>query len=171
MTNHTDKLILKWHPSFSSGVTNYYLNIHHTSTDKSIQKTLSIQDTIYNDSSLVEGESYAITLLAIARNGLASPSAKAITIQRPKNPWMPKVTLIATTLESTKNRVDIFWQYRFDPLVKHYRIMSENNNGKTQTIGNIEGGNNYYSYYYLKPYTMKNYYIIAYFKDGRRSRL
>ncbi len=171
VTNHTDKLILKWHPSFSSGVTNYYLNIHHTSTDKSIQKTLSIQDTIYNDSSLVEGESYAITLLAIARNGLASPSAKAITIQRPKNPWMPKVTLIATTQDSTKNRVDIFWQYRFDPLVKHYRIMSENNNGKTQTIGNIEGGNNYYSYYYLKPYTMKNYYIIAYFKDGRRSRL
>jgi hypothetical protein len=76
-----------------------------------------------------------------------------------------------TTIDSIGNRVDLFWQYSYDLDVKHYRIIAYDVNGKAYTIGNTTTGNTYFSYKYLKPYIMKKYTIIAYFKDGRRSPL
>jgi len=169
--NTIDAVKIKWHPSNSSGITHYRLKIWNNTTQVETEKILCLQDTIYTDSTLLESHLYSFTLYAKKQNNLWSISAQPITIKRPLNPWMPAIETVATALDSMRNRVDLFWQYSYDQDVKHYRIIAYDANNKAHTIGNTESGITYFSYTYLKPYTMKKYTIIAYFKDGRRSRL
>ncbi len=169
--NSDTALKLKWYPSNSDGITQYRLNILDQTNNIETEKILSLQDTTYTNRTLIEGHIYSFTLYAKKQNNLWSVSAQPITIKRPFNPWMPAIESVVSTIDSMKNRVDLFWQYSYDINVKHYRIIAYDANDKAHTIGNTESGITYFSYTYLKLYTMKKYTIIAYFKDGRRSRL
>jgi fibronectin type 3 domain-containing protein len=169
--NSDNALKIKWYPSNSDGITQYRLNTMDHTNNIETEKILSLQDTTYTDSTLLEGHKYSFTLYAKKQNGLWSTTAQPTFITRPFNPWMPAIESVVSTIDSVKNRVDLFWQYRYDQDVKHYRIIAYDADDKAHTIGNAEQGNTYFSYNYLKPYTMKKYIIIAYFKDGRRSRI
>ena len=164
-------LKIKWYPSSSSGITHYRLNIMDHSNNIETEKILLLQDTSYTDSTLLEGHIYSFTLYAKKQNGLWSSTSQPISIKRPFNPWMPAIESLVTVIDSMRNRIDLFWQYSYDQNVKHYRIIAYDADGKAHSIGNTTTGNTYFSYPFLKPNTMKKYIIIAYFKDGRRSRL
>ena len=169
--NSGNALKLKWYPSNSDGIIQYRLNIMDHANNIETEKILSLQDTTYTDSTLLEGHKYSFTLYAKKQNGLWSTTAQPTSFTRPFNPWMPAIESVVSTIDSVKNRVDLFWQYHYDQDVKHYRIIAYDTNDKAHTIGTTEPGNTYFSYTYLKPYSMKKYIIIAYFKDGRRSRV
>lgn len=168
--NNDAALKLNWTPSNSSGNINHQLKIVNMETGELTTKNLTINDTIYTDSTLQGGISYSISLIAHAQNGLYSRSAKAIEIKRPITTWMPAIEMPAIYNDTLKKQVDLIWNYPYDSEVKHYRIVAKTNDGLIKTIGTVEGGKTYYTHYYLKPYTMNTYYIIAYFKDGRRSK-
>lgn len=169
--NSVHSIQIKWHPSNSSGVIQYRLSVFDHSSQNEIEKTLNLTDTTYSDSTLKAGKTYSFTLYAKKTNGLWSTSAQPITIKRPINPWMPAIESVFSSLDSAQNRIDLFWQYKYDQEVKHYRIIAYDADGHAHSIGNTAGGTTYFSYPYLKPNTMKKYTVIAYFKDGRRSQL
>ncbi len=168
--NTSNSLNLKWHKSNSNGVISYELHTQNKATKLIKVCKLKAQDSTYCDSSLDAGETYSLTLYAISQNGTVSKSVKAIEIKRPSDPWMPAIDNIITDQDTSKNQVILIWNYPYDAEVKHYRILAKKPDGRLETIGTIPNGTNYYTHYYLKPYTMKQFIIIAYFKDGRRSK-
>ncbi len=167
---YTNKVVLiKWYPSNSRPIIRYDLTRINVNTASKKVIQINSTDTIYIDTTVIAGNTYAYTMQAINIKNLLSISAKAYEIKIPSNNIMPMVEISKTFNDSANNTLLFYWSYPYHEDVKYYRIVQKLSNGRTETIGQTAENNSFYTYYYLKPYTMTNYFIIAYFKDGRRS--
>lgn len=171
ISSEYDVVSIKWHHSSSNDVDHYVILKFNPTSKDTTEIFAPKSKNSYLDSQIIQGNLYFYTIKAMDFDGIGSICAKPREVQIPFRLIMPEVVVKAVFTDTITKRVDIFWEYDYDSAVSHYRIYQVDANNALQTIGTAEHGKTFYNYYYMPPYTTKRFKIVAYFKNGRRSKL
>ncbi|MES2616361.1 MAG: hypothetical protein V4613_00695 [Bacteroidota bacterium] len=163
---------LHWYKSNNLRVVKYVLKRSSMASAEKKVYDINFRENEFIDTTVKSGETYSYTLEAVTDNGRYSGSANPIVVKMKHRHLMPEVKVSYIVNDSAKYCVTIFWDYEFDNDVSHYKVLALGTDMAYHTIGTANGGQLFFNHRYWKTSKeVSRFMVVAYFKDGRRSKL
>lgn len=131
--------------------------------------TIHTDSGFYVDSTGSADEKYTYYLTATDRNANVSDASASITLQFPLRRTLPSVPKPICQNDSQKRNCYVFWEYPDLPGISHFRIMLKSD-GRKKTIGTAQSHERQYCLYGFLKKEEDEFEIIAYTKEGLKSR-
>lgn len=124
----------------------------------------------FNDSSGTSEKVYGYHLICQDKWGLNSKKTDDVVVRFPERKWLPSVAPPLAVKDSLQNIIHLYWTYPYKNEVSHYRIYAHTTAGQTTTIGTCSGTEEYFAYYGANKNQTYTFSIVAYSKNGRKSK-
>lgn len=141
-------------------------NLHKLGEDL---QTISTDSVFYLDSTGKSEEQYTYYLTAKDRNANVSEASAKLVLRFPYKSVIPAVPKPVCFNDTQKRKCYVMWEYPDLPNISHFRIMLKSP-GKSKTVATAQSNERQYCMHGFLKSEADEIEIIAYTKDGMKSR-